>query len=220
MARRYVSNRNESVRMFENDFLEACSHIHPATIPAVWIPVTIALGYLAMGVRGLDGYSFVGLFVTGVLLWTLSEYLLHRWVFHYEPKSGWGKKLHFMLHGVHHDYPNDATRLVMPLGISVPLAAIFYLVFNAIFGAQFSPAVLAGFIVGYICYDMIHYATHHLSMRGPVGAWLKKHHLRHHYMDDTYGYGVSSPLWDVVFGTMRVQSEREVTPIEETAEAN
>lgn len=203
--------------MFDNDFLEACSHIHPLTIPIVWVPVTVALGYLSVSVRHLDMISFGGLFVAGVLLWTFAEYMLHRFVFHYEPKSHWGKRLHFLLHGVHHDYPNDATRLVMPLGISVPLAAMFYWLFTIVFGAQYSPAVLAGFIVGYICYDMVHYATHHMSMRGPLGAWLKKHHLRHHYMDETYGYGVSTPLWDVVFGTMKSEHER-AQAIEEPAE--
>lgn len=208
MSRRYVSNKNESVRMFENDFLEACSHIHPLTIPAVWIPVTIGLTWLSVYHRGLGTMSFIGLFAFGMLLWTFAEYVLHRYVFHYEPKSEWGKRLHFLLHGVHHDYPNDATRLVMPLGISVPLAAMFYFLFVTLFGGQYGPAVLAGFIVGYIGYDMIHYATHHLQMRGPIGAWLKKHHLRHHYMDDGYGYGVSTPLWDHVFGTIRLPGER------------
>jgi sterol desaturase/sphingolipid hydroxylase (fatty acid hydroxylase superfamily) len=197
--------------MFENDFLEACSHIHPLTIPLVWVPVTIALTYVSVYVRDLDTVSYVGLFLLGLLLWTFTEYTLHRYVFHYEPKSNWGKRFHFILHGVHHDYPNDATRLVMPLGISVPLAVLFFWIFTMVFGSQDAPAVLAGFIIGYVCYDMIHYATHHLSMRGPVGAWLKKHHLRHHYMDDHYGYGVSSPLWDVVFGTMRVPGEEGQT---------
>jgi sterol desaturase/sphingolipid hydroxylase (fatty acid hydroxylase superfamily) len=195
--------------MFDNDFLEACSHIHPMTIPIVWVPVTIALSYLAVVSRGLDTISFVGLFLVGVLLWTFAEYMLHRYVFHYEPKSNWGKRFHFILHGVHHDYPNDATRLVMPLGISVPIAVIFFFLFTSIFGQQYAPAILAGFILGYICYDMIHYATHHLSMRGPVGAWLKKHHLRHHYGDEGIGYGVSSPLWDIIFGTLHANHHEE-----------
>ncbi|MBC8144277.1 MAG: sterol desaturase family protein [bacterium] len=209
MARRYVSNKNESVRMFKNDFLEACSHIHPLTIPSVWVPVTIGLMYLSVYVRDLNTLPYVGLFFLGMFLWTFAEYTMHRYIFHYEPKTALGKRIHFLMHGVHHDYPNDATRLVMPLGFSVPLAVGFYFLFCAIFGDQHGPAVLSGFIIGYVCYDMVHYATHHLQMRGPLGAWLKKHHLKHHYMDDGYGYGVSTPMWDVVFGTMRLQGTSE-----------
>ena len=107
-----------------------------------------------------------------------------------------------MIHGVHHDYPNDATRLVMPPILSIPLAVIFYLMFRLLFGAS-APAISAGFAFGYVCYDTIHYATHHFAMKQGVWRWLKHYHLRHHYRDDAAGFGVSTPLWDYVFGTAR-----------------
>ena len=121
---------------------------------------------------------------------------------HYEPKTRVGKRLHYIIHGVHHDYPNDARRLVMPPSVSVPLAFLFYGMFLLIFG-PFASSVFAGLVFGYVCYDMLHYATHHFPMKRGVLLWLKQYHLRHHYKDDHVGYGISSPLWDYVFRTTR-----------------
>jgi sterol desaturase/sphingolipid hydroxylase (fatty acid hydroxylase superfamily) len=135
-----------------------------------------------------------------MLLWTFAEYWIHRAIFHYEPKSQWGQRLHFLIHGVHHAYPRDSTRLVMPPVVSIPLAILFYALFDWLFGS-YQPAVFAGFVLGYVLYDSIHYATHHLPMRGRIGRFLKAHHMRHHYVDDGKAFGISTPLWDWVFGT-------------------
>lgn len=200
MPQRYVSNKNETVRMFESDFMELFSHVHPVTPLIIYVPVIGSMLYLALGPRSLSIAAVAEWFALGLLIWSLVEYMMHRWVFHYQPRSRWGKKLHFLLHGVHHDYPQDASRLVMPPIVSIPLAFAFYGLFLGIFG-DVTPAVFAGSLVGYLCYDMIHYATHHFSMKRGVWLWLKQYHMRHHYKDDHAGYGVSSPLWDYVFRT-------------------
>ena len=200
--RLYVSNKDESVRMFKSDFMEFCSHVHPITPAVLYVPLIVYMLYAALWRNGLSLLATGGLFLAGILIWTLLEYIIHRCIFHYEPRSGWGKKLHFIVHGVHHDYPNDATRLVMPPSVSIPLAVVFWVGFALIFG-RFAPGISAGFAFGYVCYDSIHYATHHFPMQSRVGAWLKQYHLRHHYKDDEAGYGVSSPLWDYVFRTTR-----------------
>jgi sterol desaturase/sphingolipid hydroxylase (fatty acid hydroxylase superfamily) len=203
MAERlYVSNKNETVRMFESDFMEFFSRVHPVTPLVLYVPVIGYMLYISVWQRQLSIAAVTALFLLGVLLWTLTEYLIHRYVFHYEPKTRWGKQLHFVIHGVHHDYPNDARRLVMPPVISIPLAFLFFGLFFLIFGGL-APAVFAGLVFGYICYDMLHYATHHLAMKRGVWLWLKQYHLRHHFKDDEVGYGISSPLWDYVFRTTR-----------------
>ena len=202
MNRLYVSNKNETVRMFESDFMEFFSHVHPATPVVLFGPIIGLMLYLAFVHNNLSVLTVLAFFVVGILSWTLLEYVIHRYVFHYEPKTRWGKLLHFIVHGVHHDYPNDATRLVMPPIISVPLAVVFYGLFMLTLG-RFAPAALAGFGFGYVCYDSIHYATHHFAMKHGIWRWLKQYHLRHHYQDDHVGYGVSSPLWDHVFKTTR-----------------
>lgn len=200
MEAHYISNKNETVRMFESKFLEFFSHVHPATPLVIYLPAVGYMLYLSIWQRGLGVAAVAGLFLFGMLLWTLLEYIIHRWVFHYEPKTRWGRQLHFIVHGVHHDYPNDASRLVMPPAVSIPVAALLYVIFAVLLG-RFSTAVWAGLMFGYVCYDMIHYATHHFAGQGKIGLWLKQYHLRHHYKDDQNGYGISSPLWDYVFRT-------------------
>ena len=194
--------------MFENNFLEFCSHVHPSVPLFIYVPMISFFLYLALWVKDQQVALVAGLFVLGVLLWTLLEYIIHRWAFHYEPKSSLGKKFHFIIHGVHHDYPNDATRLVMPPGVSIPLAVVFGGSFMFLFRGYY-PAVFAGFGAGYLGYDMIHYATHHFAMRGRIGAALKRYHLRHHYQDDHSAFGVSTPIWDYVFGTRRKEAAAE-----------
>jgi 4-hydroxysphinganine ceramide fatty acyl 2-hydroxylase len=200
MPPRYVSNKNESVRMFESNLMELFSHVHPVTPLVIYLPVIGYMLYVALGQRAEPIGTVVGLIALGLLIWSLVEYAMHRFIFHYEPKTRWGKQLHFMLHGVHHDYPQDASRLVMPPVVSVPLACIFYAIFVIVFGSV-APAAFAGLLLGYLCYDMIHYAIHHFSMKRGVWLWLKQYHMRHHYKDDQVGFGVTSPLWDNVFRT-------------------
>ncbi len=112
--------------MFESRFLEFFSHVHPATPLVIYVPLIVLMLDLALRRRSLGVGLVFALVVFGLVIWTLVEYTMHRWVFHYQPTSGWGKQLHFLFHGVHHDYPKDASRLVMPPIVSIPLAAFFY----------------------------------------------------------------------------------------------
>src|SRR5580704_11665056 len=125
--------QGETCRMFESDFLERFSRIHPATPFVVWIPVAAA--FLARSALRHDIAlpTIAALFVSGVFAWTFAEYVLHRWVFHWTNATAWGKRVHFLLHGVHHEFPSDKDRLVMPLPTSVPLAVIFYSLFMLLF---------------------------------------------------------------------------------------
>ena len=215
MAARYVSNKNESVRMFDSGFLEFFSHVHPATPLVIYVPVIGFLLDLALRQREQAAALVIGLFALGIVIWTFVEYTMHRWVFHYQPSTRWGKQLHFLLHGVHHDYPKDASRLVMPPVVSIPLALLFCGLFFLVFG-RVAPGAFAGFLLGYLFYDMVHYATHHFSMKRGVWLFLKKYHMRHHYDDDHVGYGVSSPLWDYVFGTRAPRPEAPATSLNDS----
>jgi sterol desaturase/sphingolipid hydroxylase (fatty acid hydroxylase superfamily) len=197
---KFVSNKDETIPLFTSPWLERLSHIHPATPAVVFLP--IVGWFLWQALRQVPLLIVIGLAPAGLLLWTLAEYTLHRWVFHYQPTSTRGKHIHFLIHGIHHDYPRDSTRLVMPPAVSLPLAALFGLAFRSFFGASYH-GVFAGFLLGYVMYDAIHYATHHWKMEGRIARFLTEYHLRHHFRDDDLGYGVSSPLWDYVFGTVR-----------------
>ncbi len=114
-------------------------------------------------------------------MWTLTEYCLHRFVFHYPAQSRAGKYLVFLFHGVHHATPRDKTRLVMPPAGGIILMIVLYQIFRLAVPAPWIEPFLAFFIIGYLAYDYIHYATHHFPMRSKLLHFLKVYHLQHHY---------------------------------------
>ncbi len=201
MQKNFVSNKDETVRMFESDFLEAFSRVHPAVPVIVYIPVIIYFLFISIVKFELQFITIFSVFLLGVAVWTLTEYTLHRFIFHYQPKSKIGERIHFIFHGVHHDYPSDSRRLVMPPSVSVPLAILFYFLFEFILGTVLVAPFFVGFILGYLVYDMTHYAIHHYNMHNKFWLAIKNHHMKHHYMDSKKGFGVSSPTWDVIIGT-------------------
>ncbi len=199
MKKQFVSNSQESVRMFKYNWMESLSKVH-FTIPLyIYVPFILFLCWQALAAEQLPVLAFLGYAALGLAFWTLSEYVLHRFVFHYLPKPKWAQRLHFIFHGVHHDYPNDAKRLVMPPSASIPMAAILYLLFGLVLSGGALYAFFAAFLVGYLFYDMSHYALHHFNFKSSFWLKLKKHHMLHHYANATKGYGVSSPIWDKVF---------------------
>src|SRR5258707_15246684 len=115
MAERlYVSNKNETVRMFESDFMEFFTRVHPVTPLVLYLPVIGYMLYVSLWQRRLSMLAVAVLFLLCVLIWTPLEYLIHPYIFHYEPKTRLGQPLHYIIHGVHHDYPNDARRPLIP----------------------------------------------------------------------------------------------------------
>lgn len=212
MAKNYVSNKDETVRMFKSDILEAFSRVHYTVPLYIYVPVIVYLLYRAVFVFELRFLTIAFMVIAGAFIWTLTEYTLHRFVFHYEPSSDIGKRLHFIMHGVHHDYPNDSKRLVMPPSVSIPLAIIFYVLFSAIMGSILVAPFFVGFLIGYLFYDITHYAVHHFNMHSKFWLAIKNHHMKHHYQDSSRGFGVSSPLWDIIIGTdfLVTKSKKEV----------
>jgi sterol desaturase/sphingolipid hydroxylase (fatty acid hydroxylase superfamily) len=185
--------------MFKSPWLDRFTRVHPVVPVVLFLPAIVALFVVGIGRAGL--WNAVGLAVGGYAVWTLTEYWLHRVVFHFEPEQGIGARLHWMIHGVHHDHPNDPMRLVMPPSASVPLALLFAGLFWLVLGGQWFMPFLSGFLAGYLAYDMIHYHVHHHQPRTRVGKRLRELHMRHHFQDDERGFGVSAPYWDHVFGT-------------------
>jgi dihydroceramide fatty acyl 2-hydroxylase len=185
--------------MFESRVLDALSRVHPAVPVIIFVPVIVILA--AWGLQTLSVLVAVALAAAGYALWTLFEYWLHRVVFHFEPEDGFGARMHWIIHGVHHDHPNDPMRLVMPPAVSIPLGAIVFGVLYLVLGAHYAAAAGAGFFTGYLVYDMTHYYLHHFRPQGWLGRMLRERHMRHHFQDDTQGFGISAPYWDEVFRT-------------------
>jgi dihydroceramide fatty acyl 2-hydroxylase len=179
--------------------LDRLTRVHPAVPAILYGPVIVLLAVFAVDRLGvLSSLAWAAL---GYGLWTLTEYWLHRVIFHWEPDRGLGAKLHWLIHGVHHEHPNDPNRLVMPPSASVPLALVFLVAYRLIFGAPTWLAVSAGFLLGYVVYDTMHWYLHHRVPHNRLGRRLRELHLRHHFQDDTRGFGISAPYWDRVFGT-------------------
>ncbi len=196
--------------MFETPLIERFSRVHPAAPFLFWLPVLAYFIHRSVTIAGLQ--TSLALVPAGLLFWSLLEYVLHRWVFHWIRPTAFGRRFHFILHGVHHDFPQDGMRLVFPLGVSIPLGATVYLLFFAIFRGPSVDPFFVGFGAGYLAYDGIHYATHHFRMSSRLGKWLKRYHMVHHHTGENARWGVSTPLWDWVFGTMgqdRASAPRE-----------
>jgi sterol desaturase/sphingolipid hydroxylase (fatty acid hydroxylase superfamily) len=218
MSHAPMSRSEEPIRLFRSGFLEFFTHIHPAVVLLVWVPAVLlflARAVGAMPVTGLSPGSIGAGFAVGVLAWSLTEYTLHRFVFHFQPENPppWVERLVFLFHGVHHAQPWDPTRLVMPPVVSAPLAVVFFALFRLVIGSWLgAPAwvdpVFAGFVAGYVAYDMLHYATHHLPMKRGLLKSLKRYHTLHHYRTPDARFGVSSPLWDWVFRTLPREEPR------------
>jgi len=203
-----IDHSDVPIRLFKSNFMEFFSHISPITVTVIWLPVAIYFLISAI-LKATPGtfpvYIPVG-FALGLFLWTLAEYTLHRFVFHFPAKGEKAERFIFLFHGIHHSQPQCKTRLVMPPIVSIPLAALFYGIFHLIFSVllnapQWIAPVFSAFIIGYLVYDLTHYATHHFPMRSGYAKFIKRYHMQHHYKTPNKRFGVSSPLWDLVFNT-------------------
>jgi dihydroceramide fatty acyl 2-hydroxylase len=200
-AEQRTDRLSASPPLFESRFLDFFSRVHPSIPAIIFVPVVAVTEWLGAH-NGLAAWKLALLTLAGVAIWTLTEYWLHRLVFHWEPDNKFGRRMHFIIHGVHHDHPNDKLRLVMPPAVSIPLAALFFLGFSLLFGTPAVYPIFAGFLAGYLLYDYTHYYVHHFVPKSDLAKRLRQQHMRHHFQDHRYGYGVSSPIWDVVFRTL------------------
>ena len=143
-----------------------------------------------------------GLLVAGFFVWTFAEYVLHRWGFHTPPRSRLGIRVHFLAHGIHHLDPTDGTRLVFPPLLGVGIAAVLFGLVSLVLPVASALVVMSGLLAGYLVYDMSHYVSHHGRVQGsPWLRFLARYHNAHHHREPEAKYGVSNPLWDMVFRT-------------------
>ncbi|KAF9387977.1 fatty acid alpha-hydroxylase [Podila verticillata] len=190
-------------RIFGSPYLEVFTKTPWYMIPIFWLPI-IAYNANRSVQEGLRTEQVAVLFVGGIFLWTLAEYVIHRFLFHlddYLPNNTFWQVAHFLLHGIHHYLPMDRLRLVMPPALAVALAIpINKLIHSALPYAQ-AYAVFSGLLLGYVLYDMTHYYLHHAKVFKIHFREMKTYHLAHHYKNFEGGYGITSKIWDKVFNT-------------------
>ncbi|MEP7279972.1 MAG: sterol desaturase family protein [Bacteroidota bacterium] len=195
-----IHNKGQA-RIFRNQYLEMLTKTHPLVIWGMYTPIIFLLLYY--GYTQLSfAFSYVLLiFLSGMLFWTLFEYLMHRFVFHFIAHSPRTQRIVYIVHANHHEYPRDKERLFMPPVPSfITAAVVFTLQYLALANNAFM--FFPGFLLGYLMYGTMHYAIHAWN---PPFKWMKplwrNHHL-HHYKEQEKGFGVSTTIWDRVFGTM------------------
>jgi len=198
-------NHKGRAQIFENPVLERLTRTHISLPIFIFIAIATGLIYYGLTRSFIGVVEAVGLFFTGWLLFSLLEYVAHRFLFHMETDTPAKARIQYTFHGNHHDFPKDKERLAMPPIVSVFIASLLFFVFKLVFG-QFVFGILAGVLFGYAMYLLVHYAVHAYA---PPKNFLKTlwiHHSIHHYKDPSVAYGVSSPLWDYVLGTMPKRS--------------
>lgn len=196
-----MTQHENSVRIFQNDFLDSLTKTHIAVPVSLFILYAIGLIIYTKRATDLGNLAIVGLFFGGWLLFTFVEYWVHRKVYHIPVTTAWRKRFQFVMHGAHHNEPKNKQRLAMPPALSIIVGTLLLVIFELILD-KFSFSFLAGFMVGYAGYLIVHYIVHIFRPPGNAFKALWTNHAIHHYKDHTVMYGVSSPIWDYVYGTL------------------
>ena len=187
--------------LFKNKFLERLTRTHIVFPLVLYSVISTGLMYYGFDHGYLAILNSILLFLGGFFAFTFVEYLIHRHIFHLLPTTEKRKKFAYTVHGIHHDYPKDKDRLAMPPLLSLVLSTLFYLFYKVLMG-NLVYAFLPGFLMGYASYLWVHYMVH--AFQPPKNFWkvLWVHHGIHHYKNPDIAFGVSSPFWDMIFGTM------------------
>jgi dihydroceramide fatty acyl 2-hydroxylase len=180
-------------------------HFTPLYFYASVLP---CLAFVATG-QGLSSWSVILLLGSGFLSWGLIEYGLHRFIFHYDARSRVGRRLLYQAHLAHHENPKASTGNFASLCLTAPIAAAYWLVAWVATGSWPAASYLfIGMAVGYLYYQWLHFQCHHGTSRLRLLRYLRNYHLLHHYKTPGLRFGVTSPLFDLVFGTFRSVANR------------
>ncbi|XP_018677269.2 dihydroceramide fatty acyl 2-hydroxylase FAH1 isoform X1 [Musa acuminata AAA Group] len=191
----------EIPRFFANGFMECLTRTVWWVVPVIWLPVVFWC--LTISIRmGNTLPQLVPLVSSGILLWTMIEYSLHRFLFHMKTKGYWGNTIHYLFHGCHHKYPMDGLRLVFPPAATAIICVPFWHLLHLLTAPSAAPAVFGGGLLGYVIYDCTHYYLHHGHPSKHPAKHLKRYHLNHHFKVQNKGFGITSSLWDIIFGTL------------------
>ncbi len=195
-----IKNKGQAT-IFSSPVLEILTKTSPVITLCLYVPVLSGFVYAAYNLNVVDSlYTGIFIFSTAFLFWTLFEYIMHRYVFHFISESELVKQFHYMVHGVHHEYPRDKERLFMPPVPAMLIIASLYFIFRIVMG-NYVFIFLPGFLSGYLVYAFLHYFMHTVNPPKMLKP-LWRHHALHHYKYPDKAFGVSSPLWDYIFRTM------------------
>lgn len=207
MSVQVIPKNKGQKQLFKNKFLEKLTRTHIAIPVTIFVIYSLSLlVYSIYTVKTLTTGQTILFFFVGIFVFTFVEYIMHRYLFHIDTSTPRKEKFQYTLHGVHHEYPKDKERLAMPPVMSITISTLLLFIFKLFIG-DIVFAFLPGFLVGYSGYLVMHYIQHIFKApKGYFKAWWVNHSI-HHYKDQTKAYGVTSPFWDHVFGTMPVKEK-------------
>jgi sterol desaturase/sphingolipid hydroxylase (fatty acid hydroxylase superfamily) len=194
-------------KIFDNPILERLSRTHISIPITIFLLISLVLLVYAFVYTNLPKVAIPALFVGGLLTFSLMEYAAHRYLFHLKPDKKWKRIIQYHMHGVHHEFPKDKDRLAMPPLFSIILAVVLFTLFYSLMNTKVF-GFLPGVMTGYAAYLFVHFIVHAYAPPKNIFKELWINHAIHHYKDDTVIFGVSSPLWDYVFGTMQKKTKK------------
>jgi len=198
--------KQKSIRLYESNLREFITTSHHFTPFIIFIPVCLyfigeTIYFISNG--GLEKPLFIiPLALVAICIWTLMEYFIHRFIFHFETKSKSIEKMLYLIHWAHHDYPDDTKRLVVPPIVTIPAGFLLYGLSYLLLGRVYAAPFFSALLTAYLIYDWCHFASHHLNYKNKLFQMMKKHHLRHHFKDTDNAFGFTTDLWDRLFNTM------------------
>lgn len=198
---------NIGPRYFKNPILERLAYTSTLTLNIIFVPIALFFCYSAF-LRHSFTVAIVGI-CAGLLLWSLVEYVMHRFAFHFKFKNENLKWLHSIFHLSHHQYPHDKRKYQTLILLSLPSGILYYFILKFAAGSYIEP-IFSGFIIGYLLYEFAHYSTHKLKMDSKTLKRLKQHHMHHHFLDQEKNFGVTSALWDIIFKTQLTEDKKMI----------
>src|SRR3970040_1127306 len=199
----------KNIQLFDNPLLEKLTRTNSAVVITILALISVTVFVYGAIFHELKLILMFAILLLGILFFTLAEYLIHRFVFHsgdYTNEQEW----QFKMHGIHHATPSDKQRLAMPLPLSITLAALFFSIFWLVMG-NYVFFFFPGFLLGYSFYLYVHYLIHTRRPPKKVFGFLWRHHHIHHFKNDREAYGVTTPLWDIIFRTMPIEKRSKQT---------
>jgi len=201
--------RNTRGRMFESEFFEFFSKVNPLAPFVLWVPIALALPTWAVWTGVTSWPALLALTPLGFVSWQVTEYFAHKKLFHWLGIGPLSRRFHDIVHGFHHRYPDDPDRLVMPLAVSLSIAALVGGVLWLLDAPRFTVPWFTGFLMGYLFYDFMHWSTH---FRRPLTSWgrqMRAHHMAHHFADPDLNFGISHRWVDALLGTLQRRTAQE-----------
>jgi sterol desaturase/sphingolipid hydroxylase (fatty acid hydroxylase superfamily) len=215
MYKAEIRTKEEQPKLFSNIVIEKLTYTSPAIIILMYAIVSFILirHFIHLSPQATLGF-IISWYGVGLASWTLGEYILHRFLYHDHKDASYHKGHNYLFHGIHHTYPADTKRIILPaipsLGIASVLFGFFYGLFWLITGSGSLAFVFApGFINGYVAYMLVHFTVHKVPSPKRFNFWWRHHNI-HHYQHHDRAFGVTTPLWDIVFRTMPEKGRRTI----------